>query len=344
MISVDPVAPLLSGRADSPLSTVESWTRIKDQASKMGVAPLIADIARPNLPLREQLWCDDVLTQSWVSHEISLSALKRILILLNEAGVPALALKGPVLALRYYSPPYLRKPSVDLDLAVREEDLERACAALVASGYKLAGSILDAKRFSHHVVLTHADYCPVELHFRLSHGVSGIRVDDLFSRAIRFELPRGSSALTLSPADEALHLILHLVQDRFALLFHLVELRRIWAATPLPVREEAIERGIAYGFAATLKLADAAYRACWNEPLLPESIELPKTWLHWRLNENLYRAMQKNASATVENSLTTRLRGRWFDLQVTDTPKAAFEMLRAMFWIACQNLKRSGAL
>ena len=147
----------------------------------------------------------------------------------------------------------------------------------------------EAVRVSHHVVLEHAERSTVELHFRLSHGVAGIPAADLFPRAVSYTMHSGYPASILSPADELLHLVLHLVHDRFALLFHFAELRRAWHAAPAAVRDKALRRGIEYRFTGAFRLADAAFRYRWKEPLLPAAISLPRTWLDWRLNEDRYR-------------------------------------------------------
>ena len=44
-------------------------------------------------------------------HGWNLQQLDDILAIFEAAGVQALVLKGPVLANRYYQPPFLRKPS-----------------------------------------------------------------------------------------------------------------------------------------------------------------------------------------------------------------------------------------
>jgi len=61
--------------------------------------------------------------------------LAEILDLFAEAGIPALALKGPVLAETAYGHPGLRK-IYDLDLLVRRSDVRKAFSLLVARGYR----------------------------------------------------------------------------------------------------------------------------------------------------------------------------------------------------------------
>jgi hypothetical protein len=312
---------LLSAPPDPEvLSDPVSWGFIRESAGPSGVAPLVAFIARPHLPPAEQRWCDKVLTQSWASHEKSLHDLNFALGILESEGVRSLALKGPVLARRFYDPPFLRKPAIDLDLAVREKDLDRACEAFTREGFVSYESVRRAKMLSHHAVLTHASRRRIELHFRLSHRSAGIPVDQLFSRARPHALPGGRVAWVLAPADEALHLMLHTVSDRFATLFHLYEVRRIWLAMPPDVRREAVRRGIDYHFAGALRMVDVALRSLWGHGLLPPDIPLPRTWLHGRLNEKLFRSFDDWWGPNPPLPLMDGLWGRWLDLQMTDRP------------------------
>ena len=200
--------------------------------------PLVAFVARPHLDSAEREWCDRVLMSSWKRHDQSLKHLDSILSLLDDAGIPALSLKGPLLARRYYQPAFLRKTSVDLDVAVKKEDLERACEALSGIGYVPEAGMRESIVINHHVTLEHPSRPTLELHFRLSHKGLGVPVSEFFDRAVAYPLPSGREALILSPADEILHLVLHRASGRFATLFHLYEVRRIWAAAPLEVKKK----------------------------------------------------------------------------------------------------------
>jgi hypothetical protein len=312
---------LLSEPPDlAPLSDPVSWNLIRENAGPSGVAPLVAFIARPHLPLAEQRWCDKVLTQSWASYEKSLYHLNNALGILEDEGIRALALKGPVLARRCYDPPFLRKPSIDLDLAMDKRDLDRACEAFMREGFVMDEPVRRAKMLSHHAVLTHASRPRIELHFRLSHRSAGIPVEEFFGRAQPHALPGGRVAWVLARADEALHLILHTVSDRFATLFHLYEARRIWLTMPLDVRQEALRRGIDYHFAGALKMADVAFRSLWGDGLLPPDFPLPGTWLHWQLNEKLLRSFEDWWGPDPPLRLMDGLWGRWLDFQMTDRP------------------------
>src|ERR1035438_9215503 len=125
---IDVFLPLLNDPPDlSSLQDEPSWNRIKEHAGSYGVAALVAYAARSHVSPAERSWCDRILVENWVRHERMLSQLEYILGLLADEGIPVIALKGPLLAQRYYEPAFLRKPSMDLDLAVTEGDLRAAC-------------------------------------------------------------------------------------------------------------------------------------------------------------------------------------------------------------------------
>jgi len=327
----DLLVPLLADPPDlSALQDDARWNIIKRDAGRYGVAALVAYAARSHVSQAERVWCDRVLTECWVRHERMLWNLESVLGLLSAEGIPAIALKGPLLAQRYYTPPFLRKPSVDLDLAVTEQNLERACNVLLKEGYTLDAPISKAKDISHHVALSHPSRARLELHFRLSHQTSGIPVDQFFGRTVSSHLPGGLEAQVLGPSDQLLHLILHLAHSRFGTLFHLCEIRRVCGKEPLSVRVEAVRMAIDHHFCGALRMVDLAFRAHWGEPFLPPEVVVPKTWLNWRLNEKLYQDFERWSEPDRELTLAARLWGRWLEFQITDAPSDAIRSLKLL--------------
>jgi hypothetical protein len=336
---IDLLTPLLADPPDiSVLQDEPSWNRIKEHASRYGVAALVAYAARSHVSAVERAWCDRVLVENWVRHERMLGQLEYVLGLLADEGIPAIALKGPLLAQRYYEPAFLRKPSMDLDLAVTERDLRAACNALIKAGYEQDLQIGEAVACSHHVQLSHPSRPHLELHFRLSHRALGIPVDEFFDRAVSCRLPSGREALVLGPADQILHLVLHLVQSRFGTLFHLYEIRQVRRAEPADVLAEAAARAADHHYCGAFRMMDIAFRSRWNEPFLPPCVLVPKTWLDWRLTPKLYRAFERYATPGRGQSVATRVWARWLDFQLTDRPAeairaAAFFVRTARFYI-----------
>jgi hypothetical protein len=338
---LSPLAELLSGRVGwQTVATPSTWEFVSRNAGPEGVAPLVAYSARNHLQGAERAWCDQVLTRSWRRHDSAVQQLSGMVELLRAADIETIALKGPALAHRVYSPPFLRKPSGDLDLAVRPDDLDRAVQVLQNDGYSLVVSFRDAKMTSHHVVLRHESRRPVELHFRLSHGVLGIPVEEFFRRAVSCELPSGATVRVLAPADELMHLILHVVNDRFATLFHSYEVLRLWRAAPAEVQAQVIQQAVSHHFAGVFTLCNIGIRSIWGEPLLTDGTSLPETWLHRWLNEETFLEMAQTAGHGREQPLKKRLRGRWLDLQTTDRPSDALERIRSLVQVALGQIRR----
>jgi hypothetical protein len=271
-----------------------------------------------------------------------LQELDDVLAILDGTGIPSLSLKGPLLAQRYYRPSFLRKPSGDLDLAIRKSDLDRATEALSRLGYAPEPRLREAKAISHHVTLQHPSRPHIELHFNLSHKALGIPVDEFIDRSVRTSLPGGRAARVLAPADEILHLVLHRATGRFATLFHLYEVRKIWNNAQPFVREEAIRLAADRHFAGVLALTDIACRVHWGQPMLTPDSRLPQTWLSWRLTEKLYARFEQYSEPGRELPLTVRLQRKWLDFQLTDQPADALRFGADAARIAWFQLLRNG--
>ena len=332
--------------ADPPDLTViadpDSWTVIKENARRHGVAPLAAFIARSHVDPTERAWCDQVLTSSWTRHSTNLQQLNEILGVFDDCGIPAVVLKGPVLACRHYQPPFLRKPSSDLDLALKQTDLDRACDALAKLGYTPEAGMRESKAISHHIELHHESRPTLELHFRLTHKGLGIPTEEFLERSLPYTLPGGRSVRILSPADEILHLILHRAAGRFATLFHLFEVHKIWTAAPLAIQCEAVRTAARHHFSGIFALTDIAFRARWGQPMLTPDIAPEPTWLHWRLTEKFYEEFERCSDPGRELPLTVRLKRKWLDFQVTDKPLDGLRFVAEMGRIARFQLLRKG--
>lgn len=323
------LSPLLADSPDlSALQNPQTWSVIKQQAGPYGVAPLIAYTVRPHVSGEDRAWCDRVLTESWARYERMLRQLDYVLTLLSAESIPAVSLKGPLLARRLFEPPFLRKPSMDLDFAVRRGDLEAACTVLCRAGYSLDLPLSEALAISHHVTFSHPSRAHLELHFRLSHQTLGIPVDEFFDRTESVRLPSGLEARVLGHADQLLHLVLHLAHSRFGTLFHLYEIRRAFHTAPPAVQVEAIQRVVARHFCGALRMADVAVRACLADSLLPPHVSIPKTWLNWRLDEKLYRRFERWSVPDRELTLPARVWGRWLEFQITDSPSDAIRFVK----------------
>ena len=337
------LARLLSEPPDlRVVSDPESWEAVLPLAVRHGAGPLVAFIARPHVDSARRAWCDRILAASWTRHSKSLQQLDDVLPILGDAEIPSLSLKGPLLAQRYYQPAFVRKPSGDLDLGVRKADLNRAIEALGRAGYAPEPRLREARATNHHLTLEHPSRLHIELHFNLSHKALGIPVDEFIDRSVGYSLPSGRAARILAPADEILHLVLHRAAGRFATLFHLYEVRKVWNSAPQSIRHEVVRLAADRHFAGVFAMTDIAFRTRWGQPMLTPDLHLPQTWLNWRLNEKLYNRFEQYSEPGRELPLTVRLQRKWLDFQLTDQPSDALRFGADAVRIAWFQLLRSG--
>jgi hypothetical protein len=331
----------LLGGAPVPADPSEQ-RRILDLARNEGLGPLVAHTIRKQLAPAEQGFADQILVRSWAKYDQMLSEAESVVTVLAARSVRVVALKGPVLARRIWQPPFLRKPSGDLDFALADADLETACAALAETGYVLMQPLRTARTVSHHAVLTHRDQGArprVELHFRLSHGTLGIPVEPRIADCRPHQLPGGAECLVLGEVDELLMLALHVLSGRFNPFFHLVEFHRLWTASAADVRAAVVRQATEHRLVGPFRMLDVALRVLWNQPLVPEGSPLPRTWLDFRINPDLLQGYERWAEDLRKTGLPgrtarNRMYGRWLDLHLTDTPAAAARLAREIALVA----------
>ena len=134
-------------------------------------------------------------------HVVRDDALRKIGGALNAAAIPFILLKGAVLK-DLYPEPWMRTSS-DLDVLVREEDLDRAVAAIEgAAGFKFD------KRNYHDVTMLSAQLC-LELHFSIKENMPGI--DALLERVWDYARPVESGyEMRLTPEFQLFHVLAHM--------------------------------------------------------------------------------------------------------------------------------------
>jgi Uncharacterised nucleotidyltransferase len=134
---------------------------------------------------------------------------------LDQAGIPAMPLKGPLLSLEIYGDVGLRQ-SKDLDIAVLFKDLSRAEKCLMETGWSLstkdASLSLSQREFlvlhGHHVTYLHPGrHCQLELHWRASWDTPEM-TDRRWDRAITSQW-NGCPYRAMNPVDLVLYLCNH---------------------------------------------------------------------------------------------------------------------------------------
>jgi hypothetical protein len=138
---------------------------------------------------------------------------------LRQSGIPALALKGVVLAYTTYPDPSLR-PMADLDLLVPTGKKEKALEALQEVGFQYPDSVLATHRDHSWRLAPEQEFAPLlrlrastvllEVHSELecSEPVLPMPVREFWCRSVGVDL-QGLRVRTLCPEDFLFHLCLH---------------------------------------------------------------------------------------------------------------------------------------
>ncbi len=152
--------------------------------------------------------------------------LKNMLADFHRAGLPAIALKGPCLAERIYGDASLRT-CYDLDLLVRESDVERAEQLLTELGFSA-----NARADDYHRPWSRSAF-NLELHHNVENPHAfDFDIDAAWARASVSEF-HGAPVWLFAPADELLYLCLHAVRHRFERLCLILDLDLAFRRLPL---------------------------------------------------------------------------------------------------------------
>ena len=152
---------------------------IAEEARSFGLLALLAHYLPAQFPLAK----GEEMSLRFNSARL-LRGTRETLARLADAGIPAVALKGVPLAARFYPEPWLR-PSSDVDILVRPQDLERGTALMRSLGYhEVQGPPESVFDFYHHCTFVGPMQLMVELHFTPACGFqSEFDVDALLERA-----------------------------------------------------------------------------------------------------------------------------------------------------------------
>ena len=209
---------------------IEDWSALFSAAADHGVAGVVLEaiqsleIDAGNPASATQA---EVVRPSMVWRDVLCDALRGVLAALAKHSVPAVTLKGPVLAARLYSDAAARS-STDLDLLVNPSSLDAAVDALRPLGYQLEGG--KSGRFfrnhHYHVHLLHPTLPTLELHFDAYRGFgTTLPAAPLLARSMHCDVPGWENARVLAPEDEFLYLAVHAASHRFQRLVWLYDLK-----------------------------------------------------------------------------------------------------------------------
>jgi len=160
----------------------------------------------------------------------------RVVTALLSRGVRPVILKGTALAITIYDEPCDRD-LLDLDILVREDQLEQSEQVLGAQGYRGPTSpetYLAYRRRHFHIPLERSNAHIVELHWALTMPGAPFQLDatEVLAQSTPLER-RGQPVLFLPrPEHTLLHIVIENLQEGFSRLSRLVDVDRIVASTP----------------------------------------------------------------------------------------------------------------
>ena len=200
----------------SNLPRTVDWARLLALAEEHGVGALVTarlrDLQWEQVPTEvKQSLIDRQRAQVFFSLRMT-AELFRILDLFTPAGIGAVTVKGPALAVQAYGDPAMRSYG-DLDLLVRQRDIRRATELMSAAGYQPAVSLsaIDAGKIPGQYLFSHQhSNLLVELHndLTLRYFPRRLPLEDFFARQIRVPLD-GREAPALAVEDELVLICIH---------------------------------------------------------------------------------------------------------------------------------------
>jgi len=144
--------------------------------------------------------CDQARLKDTKQYILQNDALKRIAAALDDAQIPFIPLKGAVLR-ELYPAPELRT-SCDIDVLVKEDDLEKAVKTI-----ENATDFVKKKRYYHDISMVNSQ-AHLELHFSILENMENI--DKFLSRVWDYAVPDDVSRYRLTPEFQIFHIVAHM--------------------------------------------------------------------------------------------------------------------------------------
>jgi hypothetical protein len=255
----------------------DAWQAFVEVAANHSVLGILGPVLqRVDIPasVAEYLQRRTVIESMW--HAQVRHALADAVMVLGRVSIPVCALKGPVLATRLYDTPSVR-PSIDIDLLIRPDDLFRAITCLTDADYRVDDDEVTCEyllRYGHHLSFSRQGQPGLEVHFHAYAGFGTVIPSGaLMDRARVYEFD-GTTVLVPRAEDELIYLAVHAAGHSFIRLLWLYDLKQLIARVPAIDWQAIITR------ARALQVIGPTTAA----------LELLHTWLGVDIPESVLRA------------------------------------------------------
>lgn len=309
--------------ATAPAMSAQDWSDVVRKALHHGVAGLLCRtlVRLPDVPADIVEAARAYLAHARVDGAARVAQTLDTLDALTADGIPALAFKGVALATLAHADPVVR-PSKDIDVLVRREDMAHAVTSLGTLGYRLgetfSARIMDACFTTYGQDILFADgRLPVEPHWTFAPTPFAIDLDlaGIWRRAITIDVA-DRRVRTLSIEDTLLVACLHGAKEKWWRLLWVADIAALihrhpaldWDAVAGRASRAGIERilrlglGLAHSLfatrlpatlvrvvaqdAATQRLVGASRRRLASDANGPEAI-FRVTRYHWNARERM---------------------------------------------------------
>jgi len=195
------------------------WTRLEKLAERHGLRPLLYwhlhTIGAAGVPDESLAFLRDCFQRNAALTALLTGELVRLLALLRDHGVEAMALKGPAAAVALYGH-VARRQFYDLDILVRARDVWRAGEVIERQGFEPECRIRDEWRDAcvRHVYVREfrrdGGRTAIDLHWDIAEPFFGVRfdADAVWGRSRQMTL-QGHPVLVPSDEDQLLMLCVH---------------------------------------------------------------------------------------------------------------------------------------
>lgn len=266
--------PLLSAALCSPealagrVSAMSAWPSLVSAAEEHGVDGfLLPHLVRAGAPEEVLRAMEDRLVLERVRQERQEELLLAVIDHLTRSSIECVPLKGLVLGERILPEPEMLRPTTDVDVLVRAEEIEPALEALPFPRAKPRRVLRDTV---HHDVTLDGGPFPIEVHRRLAVAF-GVSIVPTFERSMPTYEFRGRRVRLLPPEQELIYLAVHAAVHRFARLGWLLDLVLFVRAHPrldwAVVESAAVDAGLRSPVAFALEVAQQ--RLGLHNPLRP---------------------------------------------------------------------------